>query len=145
MKLLKLPPEEWKLIPDLPFPIDRDYEISNHGRVRHVLTGKILKGGNSSGEGWWRYRLSLRVKKYNFKLVDTAVYPHRLVWQLWGDEPATTKRHIYHINKCRRDNYIWNLALTGKRFHKRRIARWRKEGVWIYRRPKRYFHDRTKK
>lgn len=150
MKILKLPLEIWKDIPDLPFQFEGDYEISNHGRVRYKPSGIILAGTyRSDPEGWKRVFLTKRrrAREMRDKIVvaRVSVHPHRLVWDLFGDEPRTTKRHIYHINKCKKDNYIWNLALTGKRAHKRRIARWKKEGVWVYKRPRRYWHDRTQK
>ena len=150
MKILKLPPEEWKTIPDLPFMLDGEFEISNHGRIRRISNGRVLKGGRrGNGEGWYRVFLSYSERADGSKarrkkiIQRVGVYPHRMVWRLFGNRPLLPHEHLYHINKCQDDNYIWNLAPTNRRFHKRRIARWKKEGKYYNKRPRRYFNDRT--
>jgi len=141
IRILYLPPEKWKLIPDLPFILDGGFEISNHGRVRRVNTGHIVQGGmRGNGEGWKRVSLTVETKVTKEErghrkapIVRTSVFPHRMVYRLFGP-PIPHNHHLYHINGCRDDNYIWNLATTSKREHRRRVARLKKEGKYYHRR-----------
>ena len=141
MKKLKLPPEEWKLVPRLPFEFDGDIECSNWGRVRKISTNSIFKGSRrGNNEGWYAVHL---FKKHKRRTVASAlVVVHRMVWELFGERPLLPHEHLFHINKCQDDNYIWNLAPTNKRFHKRRVKRWKKEGKYYHKRGRRYFHQR---
>lgn len=97
---------------------------------------KLLKGGvQGDKEGWLRIHIS-------DSSFHSFLYPHRLVMKVFGP-PTPKNHHIFHINKDRTDNYIGNLSSTSKRFHKRRVARWKREGTyWVYYRGARYNHDR---
>lgn len=145
MKILKLPPEEWKIVPNLKFPFTDDYEVSNHGRVRRISTQKFAKG-HYNREGFLvvsGYRAPVGMK--NTKISSLNITVHRAVWDLFSPIPRDNfRQYIYHINKCRDDNYIWNLALMGKRNYMKRVDRLRKEGFWIFKRGPRYNHDRTR-
>ena len=82
--------ETWKVI----IEADR-YEISNHGRVRKIKTGKILKCCNHKG-----YRL-FRIKGFRKTI-------HRLVAQYFM-ENINNKPYINHIDSNRSNNHIDNL------------------------------------
>lgn len=148
IRVLKLPTEEWKIIPDLPFLLENQFEISNHGRVRRIRTGNILLGSRrASKEGWKRVHLVIERKRKDREeprkvITSKNIMVHTMVWQLFGDCPTTPSLHLYHINKCQDDNYVWNLATTNKRIHKRRVKRWKKEGKYYHQRGRRYFHER---
>lgn len=149
MKILKLPPEKWETVPRLPFMLDGEFELSNHGRVRRIKTGKIILGGRrASNEGWKTAHLTVERKRTADEprkvISSKRITIHRMVWELFGNRPLLPNEHLYHINKCQDDNYIWNLAPTNKRCHKRRVARFKREGKYYHKRGRRYFHDRKR-
>lgn len=77
-----------------------NYEISDHGRVRNVKTGRILKYSIDS-HGYRKVNLCLNGKQKNQRI-------HRLLAQAFLDNP-----HEYncvdHIDRNRTNNHISNL------------------------------------
>jgi hypothetical protein len=77
-----------------------NYEVSNHGRVRNSITGKILKP-NKGNHGYYRIRLS---KDGGVKIH----YMHRLVCFTFVDNPEN-KTVVDHIDRNKSNNYYENL------------------------------------
>lgn len=80
--------EEWKTIPDYP-----NYSVSNFGRVRNNLTGRILRPGKHGAPNrpkkYYHVVLSLEGKQKHFQV-------HQLVAQAFiaNPENKTTVNHI---------------------------------------------------
>ena len=89
--------EEWKQYLDF-----SNYLISNKGRVRNVITNRILKPSLTSGY------LKVRLCK-NGKTKDLLI--HKMVYALWHDEPYLEGRVmiIDHIDANKTNNCIENL------------------------------------
>ena len=84
--------EEWRVIYN-------DYEISNHGRLRHIGQRKFLKG--SIKEGY--IRVSLRTKDGGH-----SKFIHRLVAETFIPNPQN-KEIVDHIDGNRANNHVSNL------------------------------------
>lgn len=86
-----------------------DYEITNYGKVRSKITGKVLRGGNN-GAGYVCFSL-----KYNNKTrIERA---HRLVIENKIGRRLKTDEVIHHINENKLDNRIENLELMTREEH----------------------------
>ena len=79
---------------------NRNYEVSNLGRVRNRKTGYILKF-QKSNNGYWRVGL-----QNNKKLQNMLV--HRLVAEAFVSNPFN-KPQVNHLNEIRTDNCSDNL------------------------------------
>ena len=91
--------EIWK-----PFPIKKHkkkYHISNHGRVKNILTGNILQ---------WTLRSRYQSICYISDGVKEHYKTHRMVALAFihNDDPET-KKCVNHINGDRQDNRVENL------------------------------------
>ena len=86
-----------------------DYEITNYGKVRSKITGKVLRGGNN-GAGYVCFSL-----KYNNKTrIERA---HRLVIENKIGRRLKTDEVIHHINENKLDNRIESLELMTREEH----------------------------
>lgn len=86
-----------------------DYEITNYGKVRSKITGKVLRGGKN-GAGYVCFSL-----KYNNKArIERA---HRLVIENKIGRRLKTDEVIHHINENKLDNRIENLELMTREEH----------------------------
>ena len=88
--------EIWKDIPGY----EGLYQVSNFGRVRSILTGRIRKYGDN-GHGYKFIPLCKNNKTRNY-------YIHRLVAALFIKNPYN-KKTVNHINGIKADNYVSNL------------------------------------
>jgi hypothetical protein len=93
--------EEWRRITGFP-----DYEVSNLGRIRHVLkngTVKYLKTDSPNSEGYAVVALCKHGRRYSF-------YAHRLVAEAFL-EPLIGQREVNHLcETAKLCNEIWNLS-----------------------------------
>lgn len=87
----------------VPVKEDPDYEVSNYGNVRNVLTGKILAQSDNKKDGY--ARVSLHRTKY---------YVHRLVVHAFFDCDLTDK-DVNHIDGNKHNNHISNLELCTRK------------------------------
>lgn len=94
--------EQWKLIIEHPY-----YEVSNHGRVRRLKTGCIIKGGQKGG-----YRIFYS-RYMNVKYRCTV---HRLVCKYFIDNPNNYDC-INHIDCNRDNNHYTNLEWCTKQMN----------------------------
>jgi HNH endonuclease len=82
----------------LPFPLDMDYEVNYEGRVRNVVTKKILKELPGTN-GYFKYYLN---KKW--------YSAHRVVALTWLDNDNTVvKTQVNHIDGNKTNNHPSNL------------------------------------
>ena len=77
-----------------------NYSISNFGRIRNNLTGRILRPGKNS-KGYYNVNLCKDKKQYNKNI-------HRLVGEAFIHNP-NTKKCIDHIDNNRLNNNVNNL------------------------------------
>lgn len=93
----KEPKEIWKDIESY----EGLYQISNYGRVKSLISGKILRNHNGKNTEYYKVSLSKfgKAKKYNI---------HRLVAQSFVDNPEQ-KPQVNHINGDKYDNKAENL------------------------------------
>ena len=82
--------EEWRNISEFP-----NYQVSNIGRVRDSITGRILRPSNTNG-----YLL--------INLRHRTLYIHRLAATAFIENPMN-KPCVDHINRSKSDNTINNL------------------------------------
>lgn len=87
--------EEYKLIVDFP-----NYEISNHGNVRNLITGRILIT-TVNNAGYLRLHLSNKGLRKTF-------FIHRLVAIAFIDNPLN-KKQVDHIDNNKTNNSLTNL------------------------------------
>lgn len=88
--------EKWKKIKGYP-----RYSVSNLGRVRNDITGKILKGSHNP-DGYMQVKLTK--KKHESKYIRV----HRLVAQAFIPNPEN-KPQVNHIDGIRDNNIVTNL------------------------------------
>lgn len=86
-----------------PIPIYQlfKYEISNHGRIRNIRTGRIMKLCKKK-DGHLFIRVLYEGKKYNFHI-------HRLVYSVFNGVILSNKMVINHIDNVKSNNHIDNL------------------------------------
>lgn len=92
-----LPNEEWKTFEDY-----NNYLISNKGRIKNVITNRLLKPSVASG--YYKVRLSKNGKVKDFLI-------HKLVYCLFNDEEYLIDKNyvIDHIDANKLNNNINNL------------------------------------
>ena len=87
--------EEWRNISEFP-----NYQVSNIGRVRDSITGRILRS-YPRGKGYNAVSLKNNERK-------GLLYVHRLVAEAFLENPMN-KPCVDHINRLKSDNTINNL------------------------------------
>jgi len=95
LKINKLEGEIWKNIINYP-----DYQISNKGRIKNVITNTLMKIAKQGGY----FRISLISPEGNRK----HYYIHRIVAQAFLDNPEN-KPNVDHIDRNRLNNNLENL------------------------------------
>ena len=85
----------------LPIPGFEDYEISDHGEIRKVTTGRTVKA-YAHNSGYIRVNLARGGKQLN-RLV------HRLLLQTHAPVPGCDKLTVNHISGDKLDNRLSNL------------------------------------
>ena len=89
--------EEWRSISGY-----LNYQVSNVGRVRNSVSGKILKQSNTGNYK----QVSLRGADNQYR----SQYVHRLVAHEFLDPPEDIVHHcVDHIDRCKTNNYVSNL------------------------------------
>ncbi len=111
----------------------KNYAISSFGKVKNVITGKILKARN----GKYGY---LRVNLYEYRVMKTHQV-HRLVANAFIDNPDD-KLCVDHKNNDRTNNHISNLryATANENQHNRKLSSNNTSGIKGV-----YFDKRVKK
>ena len=91
-------------LPELWYPIQLfdAYEVSDHGRVRIVVTGQILKP-RVTPKGYLIVRLSLDGHQYTRRV-------HRLVAQAIWPNPADELPLVRHLDGNPANNHFLNLS-----------------------------------
>lgn len=79
----------------------RNYEVSNYGNVRNIITGKTLKG-NANGKGY------LHVMLYNEEHEGRCIMIHRLVAKYFIPNPQRLPQ-VNHKDECKTNNRADNL------------------------------------
>lgn len=87
--------EVWKVIPEFP-----NYEVSSEGRVRNIITGKLLKP-EVQFKGYYRVQLYNKNKKRNYRI-------HRLVAESFIPN-INNKPDINHKDCDKSNNCVTNL------------------------------------
>ena len=116
--------EEWKIIETKASTKEKNYYISNYGKVKSVnkKTGieKELKG--SLGKQGYRI-LNLKLKDD----VRQGFYLHRLVGKYFIESPNESKEFLVHIDQNLQNNYFKNLKWLSR---KELGERWKKLGIY---------------
>ena len=102
--VLRYAPECWKDIEGYP-----NYAVSNLGRVKNKVSGKILKPQKD-------YKGYLRVRLYNQK-VSQRFFIHRLVM---GAFCGASSQTVDHVNSIKSDNNLSNLRYLSREDNTRR-------------------------
>jgi hypothetical protein len=93
--------EIWKSHPDF-----ENYEFSNYGNFRNVITGKIMKNTLSYG-----YVMTFLYSKSKQKRIRVRL--HRIVAQLFLDPPLNEEQvTVNHIDGVKNNNHYTNLEWT---------------------------------
>lgn len=88
----EIPDEQWTDV-----YCSKNYEVSDHGRIRHKKTKQLLKG-------------TLTSKGYSQVMIDcTSRLLHRVVLQSWQPIDNYEYFTVDHINGIRSDNRLLNL------------------------------------
>ena len=101
--------EEWKDLAQFP-----RYEVSNMGRFRRRIDGKIAKG-SPAFNGY----IHIGLRKDGRQITKLA---HRLVAETWLLKPSPSHSDVNHKNKVRNDNRVSNLEWS-TRSHNARHAK----------------------
>ena len=88
--------EIWKTIDGY-----ENYQVSNMGKVKNIITGKVLKQHNN-GNGY------LHVCLYNKEHKGKTIMVHRLVAKVFIPNPNNLPQ-INHIDECKENNCVSNL------------------------------------
>ena len=94
--------EIWKQIPGF-----ESYEVSDSGRVRSLLTGRILRPHCRKRDGYYQVVLQKDLKPYTRKV-------HRLVALAFL---AQTGPMVNHKNEIKTDNRVSNLEWCDKKYN----------------------------
>ena len=103
---LRHAPEYWTDIEEYP-----NYSVSNLGRVKNKVSGKILKPQKD-------YKGYLRVRLYNQKL-SRRFFVHRLVIEAFCRESLQT---VDHVNGVKSDNNLSNLRYLSREDNTRKSS-----------------------
>ena len=99
--------EEWKQIQFKGLNEEEIYQISNYGRVRIYKKDKdewkILKSANVKGYRYFTFKSNI---DWKHKITKPL---HRLVAELFCDQPTPVHKFVIHINYVKDNNFCKNL------------------------------------
>lgn len=99
--------EEWKQIKFSGINEEEIYQISSYGRVRifksDLDTWKILKSANVKGYRYFTFKSNIDWKHKVTKPL------HRLVAELYCQQPSVDHKFVIHVNYVKDNNYFNNL------------------------------------
>ena len=99
--------EKWRPV----VGFENDYEVSNLGRLRNVLTNKVLSIVNRKGD-YLSYVLRSSGKRKSVRL-------HRIVYEAFvGNIPCGKHYHIHHVDGNKQNNVVSNLLLVDAQSHR---------------------------
>ena len=99
--------QEWKVIQDFP-----NYEVSNLGQVRNIVTGRILKPYVNLGGGKGYYKVRLTSEPYQTK----QFFVHRLVAEAFIPNPNKFPQ-VNHKDETKDNNRADNLEWCTSKYN----------------------------
>ena len=102
--------QEWKVIQDFP-----NYEVSNLGQVRNIVTGRMLKPYVNLGGGKGYYKVRLTSEPYQTK----QFFVHRLVAEAFIPKEKEEYTDVNHIDENKLNNAVDNLEWCTRSYNTR--------------------------
>lgn len=102
--------QEWKVIQDFP-----NYEVSNLGQVRNIVTGRVLKPYVNLGGGKGYYKVRLTSKPRQSK----QFFVHRLVAEAFIPKEKEEYTDVNHIDENKLNNVVDNLEWCTRSYNTR--------------------------
>ncbi|MDP4209765.1 MAG: NUMOD4 domain-containing protein [Bacteroidota bacterium] len=125
--------EEWKQIIFAGINEKEIYQLSNYGRVRIYKPAteewKILKSANVKGYRYFTFKSNI---DWKHKITKPL---HRLVAELFCEQPSAEHKFVIHVNYVKDNNYSKNLKwvtqkeLTAHNLKNPKVVKSRKKGV----------------
>lgn len=125
--------EEWKTVKFSGINEEEIYQVSNYGRIRIFKPAqndwKVLKSANVKGYRYFTFKSNIDWKHKISKPV------HRLVAELFCEQPTEEHKFVIHINYVKDNNYCKNLKwvtqeeLTAHNIKNPNVINSRRKGV----------------